>query len=315
MSENVSENNEKRLVLEEIQRSCQDHVSIVVLDSVQDFSKGCDQFVYFVSRERLDSLIIKYPKEEKDKIEKQVIMAENSARYGFNSSTVLHHTADYLIEKYIPGESLSVEKHGNCKVVWIELGRQMKLVHTIPGDGFSNRIRGETSTKFPIYNSYYDKMVEGLKWEDSHVIPGVDRYLTEMLQLSKSRIIATVHLHYDVAFDNVIVTTHSTETVEDVGQTVTMIDFADAGMGDKWEDFAFLYCNLFETPRLLEYIFEGYGNVETENIVWIEFYCVVWLTWALSGDDQPEKRVRQLRVAEKIVEKGLIWLDSMLAEV
>jgi aminoglycoside phosphotransferase (APT) family kinase protein len=235
-------------------------------------------------------------------------MSNNSAKYGFNSSTVLHHTEDYLIEKYIPGESLNVEKHGNCKLVWIELGRQMKLVHSIPGDGFSNRIRGETSIKFPIYDSYYDKMLEGLKWEDTHVIPGVDRYLTEMLEVSKTLTITPVHLHYDVAFDNIIVTTRLTSEV--VGYTVTLIDFADAGMGDRWEDFAFLYCNLSETPQLLAYIYEGYGGVSCEDIRWIEFYCVVWLTWALSGDDQPKKRASQLRVAARIVEKGLMWLDS-----
>eukprot|EP00981_Chlorochromonas_danica_P000161 scaffold47_cov172-Ochromonas_danica.AAC.1 len=153
-------------------------------------------------------------------------------------------------------------------------------------------------------------MIEGLKWEDTHMIPGVDRYLTEMLQVSKSLNVIPVHLHYDVAFDNIIVTTRITASSEVFDQTVTLIDFADAGMGDRWEDFAFLYCHLSETPQLLEYIFEGYGGVSNEDILWIEFYCVVWLTWALSGDDQPEKRASQLSVVEKIVKKGLIWLDS-----
>jgi hypothetical protein len=66
---------------------------------------------------------------------------------------------------------------------------------------------------------------------------------------------------------------------------------------------------LFDTPQL-DCVIDGYGGFAVEDRILMEFFCVVWLTWALSGEDKPYIRSRQLFVAEQIVSKGLNYLKS-----
>lgn len=274
------------------------------LDTIVDMSKGCDQLVYLTECIEHGKVVIKFPKEEKDKVEKQLIMSLKASLHGVNSSSVVHHTNDFLVETYIPGESITLEKHGDSMSVWYSLGQQMRLLHSIPGaSGYSNRVLGETCEKFPIFSTYSEKMGGGcgLEWEDMHRKTDINRYLKLMLAKTNSRGChqPPVFLHYDIAFDNIIVDTRGDDT------TVSLIDFADAGMGDPMEDFAFLCCFLYDTPQF-EQVMAGYGGLTLEDRIWIEFYCVVWLTWALSGEDKPERRAHQLSVVDAIVNKGLL---------
>jgi len=143
---------------------------------------------------------------------------------------------------------------------------------------------------FPVYDTYYEKMCDNLRWEDSSLVPGINEYLITMLEEHKQLRVKPCCLHYDITFDNVLVS----------DSRVTLIDFADAGMGDCREDFAILFCNLFNTPHW-EHLMEGYGDVTDEDRRWMGFFCVVWMSWALAGEDQPEKRQKQLFVARQIV--------------
>lgn len=278
------------------------------LDTIVDMSKGCDQFVYLTECIEHGKVVIKIPKEEKDKVEKQLIMSLKASLHGVNSSSVVHHTNDFLVETYIPGESITLEKHGDSRSVWYKLGQQMRLLHSIPGaSGYSNRVLGETCEKFPIFSTYSEKMGGdcGLVWDDVHRKTEIDQYLKSMLAKAASRGChqPPVFLHYDIAFDNIIVDSRGDDT------TVSLIDFADAGMGDPMEDFAFLCCFLYDTPQF-EHIIAGYGGLTLEDRMWIEFYCVVWLTWALSGEDKPERRAHQLTVVDAIVNKGLLDMSA-----
>jgi len=132
---------DKQRVLVMIQESAALRGIMFQVFSAVDLSKGCDQLVFCVARDDCTQMIIKYPTEEKDKIEKQCIMSMLSVLGGFNASHPIYHTSDYLIESCIPGpgEPLSLISHG--KHVWRELGRQMKCLHSTPGaHGFSNRV-------------------------------------------------------------------------------------------------------------------------------------------------------------------------------
>lgn len=279
------------------------------LNTVVDMSKGCDQFVYLIECIKYGKVVIKVPKEEKDKVEKQLIMSMKSQLHGVNSSTVVHHTSDFLVERYIPGDSLTLEKYGGSISVWYKLGQQMRLLHSIPGAcGYSNRLLGETCEKFPIFNTYCEKVSNGggLVWTDIHRNVEINDYLKRMLAKSGSRDSRQppVFLHYDIGFDNIIVTPRG-----DDDPTISLIDFADAGMGDPMEDFAYLCCFLYGTPQF-ELVSAGYGGLTPEDRMWIEFYCVVWMTWALSDEENPDKRTHQLSVADAIVNKGLLDMSA-----
>jgi thiamine kinase-like enzyme len=271
-------------------------------DSIADLSKGCDQVVYKVKSREYESVVIKIPKEEKDKVEKQVLMNRKAVDFGLNATLIIHHTQDFLIETFLNGQQLSKEIHGNNKDVWINLGKQMKLLHSIPGaSGFSNRVEGESCEKFPIFRTFEEKMNNQIVWEDSHAIDRMDEYLSGMMTRMHSirKVIQPTFLHYDIQFDNIIVATDN--------QNITLIDFADAGMGDPLEDFAFLRSFLYSTEQW-DWVVEGYGGVSDEELAWIDFFSIVWLTWALCGEDKPEKRQEQLQVAESIVQLGLVYL-------
>jgi aminoglycoside phosphotransferase (APT) family kinase protein len=277
----------------------------LVLNSVVDMTKGCDQLVYRFeavnSACETSQVIVKIPHREKDKIEKQFLMAQKSESGGYNVSPILYHSTDFLVEAYLPGNSLCVETHGNDTAVWIGLGRQMKLLHSTNGaTGYSNRLQGETCEKFPIFESYQDKVSNKLTWEDSSSTPArIGEYFACILP--SLRKMQPVFLHYDVAFDNIIVSEDKTR--------VSLIDFADAGMGDPMEDFAFLCCFLHESPQL-QYVIEGYGGISEEDRVLMEFFCVVWLTWALSGEEELQRRSHQLRVANAIISKYFDVVDN-----
>jgi hypothetical protein len=285
-------------------------------ESVVDMSRGCDQRVYCVDLSTSDTsasvkAVIKIPTREKDKVDKQRIMSTLTQAAGMNVATVLLHTEDFLIESFIPGKMLTLAGYGDHVGAWVELGRQMKMLHSIPGaSGFSNRVEGELCTKFPIYSTFQEKMLGCLVWEqdaaEADRPPRVDEYLTNMINYLPDH--APVYLHYDVHFDNVEV------TASDVGQNtgsvrVTLIDYADAGMGHPLEDFASLCCNLYELPQL-EYLIQGYGGLTAEDRIWVEFFCVVRLAWSLSGKNDIDKREHQLTVANKIINRGLEWLRT-----
>lgn len=275
------------------------------LDTLVDMSKGCDQLVHLIECSEHGKVVIKIPKEEKDKVEKQLIMSLKARQHGVNSSTIVHHTSDFLVERYIPGESLTLEKYGDSMSVWYKLGQQMRLLHSIPGaSGYSNRLLGETCEKFPIFKTYCEKMSDGggLVWPHMHRNAEINEYLKLMLGKTGSRGShqPPVFLHYDIGFENIIVTPGG-----DDDPIVSLIDFADAGMGDPMEDFAYLCCYLCDTPQF-EHVSAGYGGLTAEDRTWIEFYCVVWLTWALSDEDKPERRTHQLRVVDAIVNKGVL---------
>lgn len=312
------------LELSQVFQLCPDLSMLQSGTRIMDMSKGCDQLVYMVETIAYGRVVVKIPKEEKDKVDKQRIMSQLANRHGISCSEIVDvsvHSPDFLVETYVPGETLSLEQHGPCASVWYTLGQQMKALHSIPGaSGYSNRVVGETCDKFPIFETYHEKVMAsggGLTWTDtSHSIPNVDEYLELMLSRSHLRCahIQPVFLHYDITFDNVIVSFPSTTTIPTAISSattakVTLIDFADAGMGDPLEDFAFLYCSLYDEPLLLEYLFSGYGGITETERTWIEFYCVVWLTWALSsGSKQPARRAHQLHVVERIVQKAVAAL-------
>ena len=274
--------------------------------SFQDLSKGCDQIVISVTDESRDDtqkrkFICKIPKEEKDKVDKQYLMALAAGSAGFNSAGVLFHDEDMIVEEFVAGRPLSLEEHGDCADVWIKLGVQLRALHSIPASGYSNRVDGEICNKFPVFDSFQAKHAgaAGLRWEHTESITNIDQYFLAMLPRVR-RVARPVLLHYDVSCDNIIVShDHS---------LVTLIDFGDAGMGDPMEDFSRLVLLLWSSPRQLEWVLEGYGGITDEDRLWMEFFVIVFLTWGLQDGERGEHRRQQLAVAQEIVNKGLQWI-------
>ena len=320
-------------LLQNVQMECKDYLTLN-LNSVKNMSKGCDQLVFMMESVEHGRVVVKIPKEEKDKVEKQVIMSQKALSGGLNVTNTLYHNENFLIESFVPGCSPGMEiLESENREFWINLGHQMKLLHSIPGAvGYSNRVVGETCTKFPIYDSYQAKHADGIIWNDSSVeIEGINEYFAHML--SQIRTVPPVFLHYDIAFDNIINSNQCDDRIQtsgnEIGNTaevkrvfsqvssvisdnvfkVTLIDFADAGMGDPMEDFALLYCYLRDTPQF-KFLLEGYGGVSAEDTKWMEFFSMVWLTWALCGGEEEEKRAlreQQLKFAREVVSR---WRTS-----
>jgi hypothetical protein len=107
--------------------------------SIVDRRAGCDQTV-FVVQSSVDGrrVVVKRANEERDKIEKQLLMQTRAASAGVKCPVVIYHDlgAGVLVETFMEGEQLTT-MHGPS--VWRGLGAQLKLLHRALIDFFTVR--------------------------------------------------------------------------------------------------------------------------------------------------------------------------------
>jgi hypothetical protein len=179
--------------------------------------------------------------------------------------------------------------------VWRGLGAQMKLLHSLHGEGYSYRTPGEACAKFPLFSTYQGFFPDGISCDCLAGIPGAEEYLHRGLNLVRE-LKPTSQLHYDIALDNTIVAPDG---------AVVLIDFGDAGQGDPMEDFAVLRWEIYDHPAVWEQLLEGYGGVSAEERSLIDFFTVRRLIWA-AGEEGTERLRHSLHVATSIINAGRV---------
>ncbi len=252
--------------------------------SVKDKSKGVDQEVKIV-KTSTGNFVLKIP-EDKKKIANEILGCEMVSETGISVPKVIFHNENLLVETAIEGTDL-----GDVEItpeIYLELGKLLKKIHSVKINGFGEIKDGKGIFESQVQNVesfFFDDLKKfGKEYPDK--IESVKKYYEAKKEIMKNS--EPVLLHGDIADNNIMI---SDQYISGI------IDFGDLSAGPAMQDFAFMYIGHYGKKQF-EYLLEGYGE---HNLEEIEFYAFVWMTWLLSGELNEARKIRMEQLYDNIL--------------